>query len=285
MTTDAESPEQNNAPSPSPPPPPPPPVNIELPTIGASKTLEDISSFVDNSLVQALVYQKTIEESIDAAVDASRSRLSQIRETSSAHLQQSIYSLKEVLNEYRVYEEVAVGYVKEGVNVAVSHPLITGGTLFGLGALILKRPRRCLYYSTLRLFTTEEAMLAKADAKVKELRQSISLLKADSEKLERRASLAEEELIRGKTKLRQAGKQIQGVIRSAYKIEREAAGLKDVIRELPGREASLFRTQVSNLASVAKQERNTLSKEDDQNGVIQVHGLLSFPCEVFQFGE
>jgi hypothetical protein len=164
------------------------------------------------------------------------------------------------VNEYRVYEDVAVGYVKAGVNVALSHPLITGGTLFGLGSLILKRPRRFLYYNTLRLLTTEEAMLSKADAKVKELRQSFSLLKAEGEKLERTSSLAEDELIRGRTKLRQAGKQIQGVIRSAYKIEREAAGLKDVIRELPGREAPLFRTQVSNLASEAKQERNTLSK-------------------------
>jgi len=75
---------------------------------------------------------------------------------------------------------------------------------------------------------------------------------------------------------RQAGKQIQGVIRSAYKIERQAtgmyyhsllivdikqtscmdkthahqicfvaSGLRDILRELPRAEASKFRSQVS----------------------------------------
>lgn len=127
--------------------------------------------------------------------------------------------------------------------------------------------------------------------------------------LQKRASHAEEELIRGRTKLRFAfvkeeqfiihsifhctyfscpnsigrhtGKQIESVIRSAYKIERQAAGmqilltlkfvdikqlkveanehfasvaytlffivsgLKDILGELPRREASMFRSQVS----------------------------------------
>ncbi|KAJ6400337.1 hypothetical protein OIU84_015900 [Salix udensis] len=62
---------------------------------------------------------------------------------------------------------------------------------------------------------------------------------------QRRASLAEEELIRGRTKLRQAGKQIQGVICSTYKIERQAMGLRDILGELPRAEASRFRSQVS----------------------------------------
>ncbi|KAJ6872557.1 hypothetical protein NC651_031621 [Populus alba x Populus x berolinensis] len=77
---------------------------------------------------------------------------------------------------------------------------------------------------------------------------------------QRRASLAEEELIRGRTKLRQAGKQIQGVICSAYKIERQATGLRDILGELPRADASRFQSQVSSLASEAKQERNALSK-------------------------
>ncbi|THF97701.1 hypothetical protein TEA_002162 [Camellia sinensis var. sinensis] len=43
---------------------------------------------------------------------------------------------------------------------------------------------------------------------------------------EKRALQAEEEMMRGRTKLRQGGKQIQGVIRSSYKIEKQAGGLK-----------------------------------------------------------
>ncbi|KAL4599951.1 hypothetical protein ACB092_11G164200 [Castanea dentata] len=60
---------------------------------------------------------------------------------------------------------------------------------------------------------------------------------------------------------RQAGKQIQGVIRSAYKIERQAGGLKDILGELPRTQASRFRSQVSKLASEAKRERTALTKE------------------------
>ncbi|PNY09541.1 hypothetical protein L195_g006094 [Trifolium pratense] len=58
-----------------------------------------------------------------------------------------------------------------------------------------------------------------------------------------------------------AGKQIRNVIQSAYKIERRAGGLKDILGELPKREASHFRSQVSKLASEAKREKNSLAKE------------------------
>ncbi|KAH7576270.1 hypothetical protein JRO89_XS01G0025300 [Xanthoceras sorbifolium] len=253
-----------------------------------SKALEEATPWIEYAVQQATLYQKIVQETIDSTIDASRSRLSEIGLTASAHFHQTIASLEGVKSEYAVYEDKLFGKVKEGIDVAASHPFITGGVAVGLGCLGLKRPRRFLYYNTLRLFVSEESpdgkdairligyidllanlvhpfsfitLLSRADTKVKELRQSIDRLKAESEKLERVASVAEDELIRGRTKLRQAGKQIQGVIRSAYKIERQAAGLKDILGELPRREASQFRSQVSNLASEAKRERNALSKE------------------------
>ncbi|KAL5862253.1 hypothetical protein ACOSQ3_003533 [Xanthoceras sorbifolium] len=226
-----------------------------------SKALEEATPWIEYAVQQATLYQKIVQETIDSPIDASRSRLSEIGLTASAHFHQTIASLEDVKSEYAVYEDKLFGKVKEGIDVAASHPFITGGVAVGLGCLGLKRPRRFLYYNTLRLFVSEETLLSRADTKVKELRQSIDRLKAESEKLERVASVAEDELIRGRTKLRQAGKQIQGVIRSAYKIERQAAGLKDILGELPRREASRFRSQVSNLASEAKRERNALSKE------------------------
>jgi NADH:ubiquinone oxidoreductase subunit D len=45
-------------------------------------------------------------------------------------------------------------------------------------------------------------MYARAEAKVKEMRQSVDLLKNETRKLEERARLAEEELQRGRTKLK-----------------------------------------------------------------------------------
>ncbi|XP_057981642.1 RGS1-HXK1-interacting protein 1 [Malania oleifera] len=228
---------------------------------GAPKTFEGGVPWIEHAVQQAQLAYKIAEDSVDSFIDASRSRLSQIRSTSSAHLQQTIESLKEVNTEYHAYEDVFFGKIKEGILIAASYPTVTCATAVGLGLLGLKRPRRFLYHKTLHLFVSEESLLNRADAKVKELRKSIDLLKTESEKLEKRALQAEEEMKRGRTKLRQAGNQIQGVVRSAYKIERQAAGLKDILGELPRREALRFRSQVSNLASEAKRERNALTKE------------------------
>ncbi|KAL5571855.1 hypothetical protein UlMin_021452 [Ulmus minor] len=216
---------------------------------------------IDYAIEQARVYQKTIEETIESTTEASKARMSQILSTSSAHFNQTINTLQDLKSEYGAYEDILFGKIKEGVFVAASNPLVTGGVATGLGLLVLKRPRRFLYYKTLHFFVSEESLLLRAEARVKELRQSLDVLKAESEKLEKMATQAQEELIRGRTKLRQAGKQIQGVIRSAYKIERQAGGLKDILSDLPRREASRFRSQVSGLVSEAKRERNALTKE------------------------
>ncbi|XWS35643.1 hypothetical protein CRYUN_Cryun20dG0014400 [Craigia yunnanensis] len=258
MATVSESPKDNPNPN-SPFPPPLPP--SDFPSKSESKALEQATPWIDYAVEQALLYQKIIEQKINTTIEASRSRLSEIRSTSSAHFNQTIDSLEDVKLQLSVYEDMVFGKVKEGINIAASHPLITSGVTVGLGFLVPKRPRRLLYYKTLRLFESEESLLSKADIRVKELRQSIDRLKAESEKLERSASVAKEELIRGRTKLRQAGKQIQSVIHSAYKIERQAAGLKDILGELPSREASRFRSHVSNLAFEAKRERNALAEK------------------------
>ncbi|KAL0007720.1 hypothetical protein SO802_009222 [Lithocarpus litseifolius] len=276
MATVAESSEANPIP-PLPPPPPPSPSEGQSNNNNSAKTLDETTTlWVEYAVHQALLYQKAIEEALDSAFEVSRSRLSQIRSTSSAHFNQTIDSLQDLKSDYATYEDLLVGKIKEGVVIASSHPLITGGVAAGLGLTVLKRPRRFLYCKTLRLFASEESLLSRADSQVKELRQSIDLLKAESEKLEtpktmqfmvnsycfqKRALHGEEELLRGRTKLRQAGKQIQGVIRSAYKIERQAGGLKDILGELPRTQASRFRSQVSKLASEAKRERVALTKE------------------------
>ncbi|XP_021280603.1 uncharacterized protein LOC110413904 [Herrania umbratica] len=259
MATISESPEDKSNPNSPPSTPLPPP--SDFPSKSESKVLQQAIPWIDYAVEQALVYQKIIVQNINATIEASRSRLSEIRSTSAAHFNQTIDSLEDVKSQLAVYENMAFGKVKEGIKITASHPMITGGVAVGLGVLVLKRPRRFLYYNTLRLFVSEESWLSKADIRVKELRQSIDRLKAESVKLERSASVAEEELIRGRKKLRHAGKQIQSVIHSAYKIERQAAGLKDILGELPRREASRFRSQVSNLASEAKRERNALAKE------------------------
>ncbi|KAL3615545.1 hypothetical protein CASFOL_041206 [Castilleja foliolosa] len=217
--------------------------------------------WTEYAMQQAQIAQKTMESTVENAIEVTRSRVDRILTTSSAHYNQTVDSLQDLKSEYITYEDIVFGKIKEGLLYASSRPLITTGAVLGVGFLSLKRTRQFFSYSTRRLFFSEETLLSRADAKVKELRQSIDLLKVESESLEKKALQAEEDLVRGRTKLRQAGKQIQSVINSAYKIERQASGLKDVLRELPSREASRFRTQVTNLAKEAKKERNAMSKE------------------------
>ncbi|KAI8572349.1 hypothetical protein RHMOL_Rhmol01G0191600 [Rhododendron molle] len=287
MATMAEAPDENTI---APPSPPPSHSDYSAP-LSQSRIPADATPWIDYAIEQARVAQKTVEETLDFAISTTRSRLDRFLSTGSAHLHTTVDSLQDLKSDYVVYEDMVFGKIKEGIIVAASHPVASCSAAVGLGFLALKRPRRFLYYNTLRLFSNEEALLSRADTKVKELRQSIDLLKAESEKLEvakgfhsglelgkvvvvgsnrdnlfasggkKRALQAEEELTRGRIKLRQAGKQIQGVIHSACKIERQAGGLKDNLGELPRREASRFRSQVSNLASEAKRERNTLTKE------------------------
>ncbi|GMH31266.1 hypothetical protein Nepgr_033109 [Nepenthes gracilis] len=227
----------------------------------ALKSLEETNPWIESALQRARLAQKTLEVTVESAIAATGSRVSQIRLTSSAHFYQTIESLKDIKGQYDAYEDKLFGKIKEGSLVAASYPLATSTVAFALGFLVLKEPRRFLYHKTLRLFMSEEALLARADAKVKELRLTFERLKAESEKLEKRATIAEEEMKRGSTKLRHAGNQIQKVILSADKIQRQASGLKDALRELPSGEASYFRSQVSKLASEAKREQNVLAKE------------------------
>ncbi|KAK4768935.1 hypothetical protein SAY86_027085 [Trapa natans] len=226
-----------------------------------AESLQVATPWIDYTVQQILLLQEDIHLSINLFAEASRSRLSQILSTSSAHFALAIDSLQDVKSAYAAHENIFFGKIKEGVDVAASHPMLAAGTMAGIGLLVLKKPRSFLYYKTVRFFLSEEAMLSRADAKMKELQQSVDLLKADCAKLEKSAQLAEEEIIRGRTKLRQAGKQIQSVIGSAYKIERQAGGLKEILTELPRREASRLRIQVSKLAFEAKRQRNALTKE------------------------
>ncbi|XP_019434566.1 PREDICTED: uncharacterized protein LOC109341180 isoform X1 [Lupinus angustifolius] len=226
-----------------------------------ARVLDETATFIDDAVRQAQFYQKALNDAVESALDASITRFSQIRSTSYAHFNQTLDSLDELKSQYNAYEDILFGKIKDGALVAASQPAITCGATAALGLVVLKRPRRMLYYNTLRLFVSEESLISRASAEVNELRISIDLLKAEGEKLQKSALHAEEQLLRGRTKLRQAGKQIRYVINSAHKIERKAGGLKDILGELPRREASYFRSQVSKLAYEAKQEKNSLTKE------------------------
>ncbi|KAJ9558042.1 hypothetical protein OSB04_012656 [Centaurea solstitialis] len=229
--------------------------------------------WADYAVQQAVMAQKTLVETLESTVSVAKSRLDQIRSTSTAHLHMTIVvskpvekefltsidaykhmlkgaaapgykvapplggvavrggatrgeSLQDLKSDYNAYEDIVFGKIKEGVYFAASHPFATSGLVVGSGILAVKGTRRSLYFNTLRLFVSDEAMLARANAKVQKLRESVRTLTEESKKLEKFSLDAEVELKRGRTKLRQTGKQIQGVIDSAYKIERQAGGMQ-----------------------------------------------------------
>ncbi|KAJ0736880.1 hypothetical protein HanLR1_Chr06g0200751 [Helianthus annuus] len=244
-------------------PPPPSSSEVDIGVLDRVKPIagDSAAEWIDYAVQQAVIAQKTAAETLESTVNLTKSRIDQIRSTSTAHFHMTIESLKDLKSDYHVYEDLVFEKIKEGVYFTASHPFATTGLVFGSGILALKRTRRSLYYSTLRLFSNDEAMLAKANAKVQKLRESVRALTEERKQLEKLSLGAEVELKRARTKLRQAGKQIQGVISSGYKIERQAGGLKDILSELPKRDASRFRSEVSQLASQAKRERRVLNKE------------------------
>lgn len=61
-------------------------------TVFKSQSLQDGNPWIDNAVREVMIYRKIVEESIDSAIEASRSRLSQTRLTASVHFQQTLVS-------------------------------------------------------------------------------------------------------------------------------------------------------------------------------------------------
>ncbi|KAJ7523172.1 hypothetical protein O6H91_18G040300 [Diphasiastrum complanatum] len=163
--------------------------------------------------------------------------------------------------QYKYHEDIFFTKLKEGIKVAHDHSTLSIGLASGAVLLLLRRPRRLLFRYTIGRFRSEEVMLTNAEKKVKEMRQSIDILQNESKKLEERVRLAEEELVRGQTKLKNAGSQIRSLVRTVFKTESHARGLVDNLRELPGRDALRLRAEVASMAADAKQQRTALDKK------------------------
>ena len=69
-----------------------PTAETDLTSIIKLKALEETAPWIDNAMQQALIYQKTIQDSFNIAIEASKSRFSEITTTSQAHFSQTIVS-------------------------------------------------------------------------------------------------------------------------------------------------------------------------------------------------
>ncbi|KAJ0975588.1 hypothetical protein J5N97_017553 [Dioscorea zingiberensis] len=176
----------------------------------------------------------------------------------------SIQKLKELIpqlrSEYQVYEDAFVEKVKDGLLIASDKPEL----VIGVGAaavLLLRGPRKFLFRQTLGRLQNEEARFVKAEKGLQELSESVGKLNADTNKLIKSSNAGEEEMLRGGTKIKNTGKEIQRLLKSIYKIESEAIDIMDGLRTLPGRSALRLRAEVASMASELKEKRIELNKK------------------------
>lgn len=219
---------------------------------------DDAKRLIEYAIGEAMNFKQVVASAADAAVFSARSGLSQIISSSYERLNEAEDMVKLLRNEYTAYDHLVVEKIKEGIYVAASNPGLSCAVVGGVGLVALKRPRSLVIRNTRRLFLSEESMLADAESKVNDLRQSINLVKNESRKLGERAIKAEEEMERGRKALKDEGHRIQAELRFIRKIERDIMGLKDLISELPRREASQYRSTVSSFVSQVKQEKKAL---------------------------
>jgi len=198
--------------------------------------------------------------STDEAIKTARVQINHLQDASSHHFEAAQKFGNRAKQEYFHYEGLFFNKLKDGVHIAAQNPNVTYGILGVTAIFALRTPRRLLYRHTIGRFQSEQALLARAETKVKEMRQTVDILRNETKKLEERAKLAEEELLRGRTKLKNTGTQLNRLSRSAYKTESSARGLMDNLRDLPGRDALRLRAEVAAMTSEAKQQRNGLDK-------------------------
>ncbi|XP_064998324.1 RGS1-HXK1-interacting protein 1-like [Musa acuminata AAA Group] len=165
-----------------------------------------------------------------------------------------------VRSHWQAYEDALVHNAKDELLVAYDHPLEACGVVVVAGILLLRGPRRFLYRKTLGRFKTEEERLTDAESFLREINESVTKLKKESKNLLTKVSYGEEDLHRGRTKIRAAGHEIQRLNKSIYKIESEAADLMEELRTIPGRTALELRAEVAPMTSSLKNQRLELNE-------------------------
>ncbi|MQM03165.1 hypothetical protein Taro_035945 [Colocasia esculenta] len=187
--------------------------------------------WVDYAVEQAQLLKGTVDEAVGSAVQVARFRLCEVRSTSSAHLQQTLVSLQEALEGaealYADFERTAFGQLKEGILIAASHPTASCGVAAGVGIFASRRARRYLVRNSLRFLVSKEVVMLPTFAMV------VMTLPVNWAHLPENEMQWHELLIKG---------------------------LKIILRELPQRETSEFRSKVSTFPSQVKPEKKALGR-------------------------
>ncbi|KAL0763249.1 hypothetical protein Bca101_079400 [Brassica carinata] len=201
------------------------------PSIGAVDSVEEAiggaEKWVDG-------FQRTVKESTDSAIRSARS----LRENSTSQFRSIQDLIPHALTQYKTYENAFFSKVTEELINAKEHPAAAAG--IGLAAGL--------------------AQFLRAEKHVQDLNMSVDLMKKESSKLLERSALAEKDMKRGLSELMNSGNNIHRLAKSVHKVECEAAGLMDGLRQIPGREAIKLRAEVASMTSLLRQKRIALNK-------------------------
>ncbi|CAN7119360.1 unnamed protein product [Brassica rapa subsp. narinosa] len=198
-------------------------------------------------------FQRTVKESTDSAIRS-------LRENSTSQFRSIQDLIPHALTHYKTYENAFFSKVTEELVNAKEHPAASAGIGLAAGLVLMRGPRRFLFRRTLGRFQSEEAQFLRAEKHVQELNMSVDLMKKESSKLLERSALAEKDMKRGLSELMNSGNNIHRLAKSVHKVECEAAGLMDGLRQIPGREAIKLRAQVASMTSLLRQKRIALNK-------------------------
>ncbi|CAL0331257.1 unnamed protein product [Lupinus luteus] len=227
--------------------PPPPP---------GDASSEPLSAVAASS---AAVSAAAASSSLPSIADI-RSAARSAQQTSSTHLRTFQNHIAEAVSQYRTYEDAFLSKVKDGLVVARENQALGAGLAISAALIAMRAPRRFLFRHTFGRFQSEEARYVSAEKSVKDLNQSLELMKNESKKLLERTTLAEKDMKYGYNELMSTGTKCKQLTKSLYKVEARAADLMDRLREVPTRESLALRADVASMVSNLKRQRSALEK-------------------------
>ncbi|XP_078445489.1 chromosome-associated kinesin [Wolffia australiana] len=173
-------------------------------------------------------------------------------------------SVSDLRAHYQVYEDAFFKKAKDELLVVREQPTVAFGVAITAGLLLMRGPRRFLIRQTIGRFQDQEAVFAKAVNSTKELEQAAGSVKLETKKLLERASFAEQEILSGRTKLKDTGRQIQNLVNHIRRIETDVQDFMEELREMPDGEALKLRKEVASMGELVRQQKAELEKETMQ---------------------
>ncbi|MEW5297756.1 MAG: hypothetical protein WDW38_006940 [Sanguina aurantia] len=162
---------------------------------------------------------------------------------------------------YQAAEDQVFGYLKDGLRWGIANPYIAYPAS-GLGlALLLPGTRRLLYRMTIGAMRNPESIRQASEGRVTVLRTQLEDYSKEALKLQVRMTAAEEEMLRGLTKLKATRAEFERLHSVVEKGEHTATGVLRELRSIHKLDAvSALRGEAATQLSGFRAQRRALEK-------------------------